>query len=224
MLKRYPSLQTPKSLNTLRIQILTSLWGFLLIGFVMPVAHASHHEQLQQNLSTLTVSITLHPFKRTQKDPGGGLRSLLLYTSDTLRIEPHAKWRDGSPASADAKLSKQNMLGVVNELKRRGILQRATLYHSAARQNPRNKPSAGKEYSAYLTERVVHPSCEITATYTKGDYHYYVVCMVPFGQETISTLNGLKTHIPTSLANALLGTCRRFQHRHNTVLCSPATA
>jgi hypothetical protein len=183
--------------------------GILLNTFTVSAGQESNYERLKKNIGTLTIDVTLYPTKTGQKYLAGGLQSVLLHTSNTILLEPAARWRNGTPVSVAAKISKQNMLGVTNQLQRLGILQRAKCYYSAARPNPMSKLPTGEEFTPY--GRIAQASCEITATYTSGDYHSYVVCRVPLGKETLKTLNCLNAYAPKSVLNQLQETCKRFQ-------------
>jgi hypothetical protein len=196
----------------------------LLLLLLLSGGCSSDTNRLKENIDTLQVSITLGPFnpyRPDQKDPGGGLRSVLLYTSSTLRIEPDGMWPDGSPASAAAKLTEQEMLGVIEELERSGLLKNAEHYYSAAVANPRSRRPTGSNRDAY---KPAYPSCIITAIYTRDDYHHYVVCTVPWGKDTLAVLKRLKAHIPTSLAEELIHTYERFGRVHEAESSTPRPA
>lgn len=183
-----------------------------LLSLLLPTCGgcSSDHERLEENADTLTISIGLLPFGPGQKDPGGGLRSVLLYTSDTLIVESHTTGPDGKPGSADAKLAERQLRAVIEELKRLGVWEDADSYYSERIANPKSEPPPGNDY---LTHRSlsVRPSCEIKAVYHEGDYYRYVVSSVPWGSQVGEILSGLRKHVPGPIPEQLIETYERFR-------------
>jgi hypothetical protein len=162
---------------------------------------------LQGHLETLTIDIVLIPFALDQHDPGGELRSVLLYQSD-LRIEPPGLWPDGTPVSTHARLTGPTLGAVVEDLDRLGLWRDAAIYYSERVLNPKSRPSVGKDYR---THEMLFPSCEITAAYFEGDYYTYIVATIPWGGRVATVLQALKGRIPKPPADGLIATYERFR-------------
>lgn len=172
---------------------------------------SSDSDRLKGNIDRLQFSIMLEPFdtyKPGQVDPGGGLRSVMLYTSNSLIIENGATGPDGRPGWVATKVNAQEMLGVIEELERSGLLKDAEHYYSEAVANPESQPPAAKDYRTY---KAVRPSCIIRITSTTKEYHHDIICTVPWGKETLAVLKRFEDHIPGPLAEELMRTFQRFQ-------------
>jgi hypothetical protein len=166
---------------------------------------------LEEHVDTLTIRVGLYPFGNSREgDPGGGLRAVILHRGNIL-LEPHAHWGGGGgPISSDAKLSREDMLALVEGLDRLAVWENAERYYSTARKEPRFDPPAG---SPYVPQTKAFPHCKIRADYASEDYHSIFVAWIPWGDRTEEVLGLMRTHIPPPIAKSLLDTCRRFERR-----------
>jgi hypothetical protein len=168
----------------------------------------SNHDRLVEHIETLHISIALYPFdasRAADADPGTGLRSVLLHQG--LLIPPPVHGPEG-PVMADAMLTQEALLAIVEELEGLGVWKDARLYYSPARVDPSSDPPSGERYRGHTTTA---PSCRIRAGYTSGEWNSSVIATVPWGVRTVTVLRGLRRHIPAPLVDQLLATCHRFQ-------------
>lgn len=168
----------------------------------------SNHDRLVEHIETLRISIALHPFdasRAAHTDPGVGLRGVLLHQG--LLIPPPIHGPEG-PVTADAKLTQEALLAIVEELEGLGVWKDAELYYSPAREDPSSDPPSGERDRGHTTTA---PSCVIRAAYTSGEWHSSVIVTIPWGVRTVAVLRDLRQHIPAPLVDQLLATCHRFQ-------------
>jgi hypothetical protein len=191
-------------------------YSIMLLIMVSAAANACQnprsavYQRLHENLERLTVRISLSPFPQGQKDPEGGMRSVLLHHENlVIDFEPHAKWSDGSFATGNASVSSVELLALIDELERRGAWEKAQRYYSSRTiGNPAARPPAGMEYSMH---KRVMPSLQINASYIDGAFYDIVVVVIPWGDETVETLEGLQGLAAPRLLEALVQTSKRFR-------------
>lgn len=168
----------------------------------------SNRDRLVEHIETLRINIGLHPFdasRAAHADPGTGLRGVLLHQGG--QIPPPIHGPEG-PVTADAILTQEALLAIVEELEGLGVWKDARLYYSPAREDPSSDPPSGERYSGGTTTAA---NCKIRADYTSGEWHSSVIATVPWGVRTVTVLRGLRRHIPAPLVDQLLATCHRFQ-------------
>jgi hypothetical protein len=179
--------------------------GFLalLLSPVALFAGDATFDRLAGNLDNVTVSISIAPFASQPTDPGGGLRSVLLYT-DGARVEPARQWPDGTPASGSARISKELMLRVVETLDRHRLLASAETYYSERAAKPKGKPPASKPFETKFAKRAAAKSAEFEVVFFDDDYYTYYVIPIPWGEPLASLLTELRTITDGSRAPQVL--------------------
>ncbi|KPJ73159.1 MAG: hypothetical protein AMS14_06705, partial [Planctomycetes bacterium DG_20] len=86
-------------------------------------------EELKGKLDTLVLTVTLSPPGDDPKNPKYKLRSLKLAVP-ALRLEPSARWPDGAPREAYARITREQALKAAGALAQAGFFDRAGKYHS----------------------------------------------------------------------------------------------
>lgn len=134
-------------------------------------------KDVSSKLESLTVTVTLQPDTGARRDDSVKLRSVLLFVSPTLRIEPHAMWPDGQPMSAHARIAPQQATAVLSRLAARGFFETAEKYHSPRTAHPGSRPPEGSR--GRLEDRLERAGSrramriEVT-THDANWYTYYV--------------------------------------------------
>jgi len=112
----------------------------LLIGFfvgmiLFPINFASADkaneivDTLNKFIDTLTITINVNPVSQENREKCG-LRSILLYTSSTLLIEPPGLCPNGEPSSVATKVTKEEVSRVITLLAETNFLEQAKKYYS----------------------------------------------------------------------------------------------
>jgi hypothetical protein len=149
-------------------------------------------KDLKSRIDSFTMSVTLSPVEQGQVDAGPGLRSILLYTSRSLRIEPHGIWPNGQPVSADARISSNEAEKVIDLLAAEGFFERGGKYYSRrVNANPIKypPPAVATPYTP-LARKDRHVS--ITLTVNDERWYTYYESLLDWSAQTAATLAAIR--------------------------------
>jgi hypothetical protein len=154
---------------------------------------------LDEHLDTAHLIITLHPTPSGVTDPGPGLRSIDLHAEDGLR-EPHGRWPDGSPVSADALVPAEQM--------RPGFFDRAARCYTQRVASPTAPPPQGS--TPGIPPRPLEPNVVIEVHVNDDEYYHYFIDSHPTGeagraelQAIAGAVSGPAAELVSSLASQL---------------------
>jgi hypothetical protein len=146
---------------------------------------------LKNQIDSFSLTITLSPVAQGQIDYHFGLRSLFLYTSPLMLIEPHAFWPDGTPISADARITNDEASAIIDLFVGNGLLARAERYYSESTtiDSAFPPPINAQPYAQRAPER---PDSHYSIKVVVSDGHWYTY------YETVSNWD---THMIETLEN-----------------------
>ena len=189
----------------------TVFWTLLLFGPTL-LAKDPRYERLVQNIQRVTLSITLHPNAADVVDPGGGLRAVLIRARD-FPCEPHWRWPDGSPGSADARVSPMTMRQIVDTLERIGVLPRCEFYYSEAISDPKGPPPAKDHITSKFAQSHPTRTAWLILRTFDDDYHYYLITTVSWNESLKTVFAELRKTVARSPAEPLLIELQRVYER-----------
>lgn len=109
----------------------TQLQILLSMLFVLH-AHAEKYDisadatdALTSHIAVTTFTISVDPMTTNY-----GLRSIMLYSGDGMRLEPDAIWPDGSLVTSSARISTQEMVHAIEATLKYDLFSNATKYYS----------------------------------------------------------------------------------------------
>lgn len=146
---------------------------------------------ITDHIGSFVLTITLSPVVSGQTDSNPGLRSLMLYTSFTMLIEPHAEWPDGQPISADARITEDEAVAIITVLADGGFFDSAEKYYSE--RSPIDSafppPTDARDYRDRRFRNDQHYSIRVTV----HDDHWYTYyeALLPWNTQMIGSLDAI---------------------------------
>jgi TonB family protein len=164
----------------------------------------SKHNLLVAYLDTVTITITLTPFESQLDDPGRGIRSVLLYVSKTMFVEPSLRRADGSYVNGHARISNEEMLRVLDVLGRDGFFTTAETYHSERAAKPEGPPPASKHIRDYLDRVIKPPVAEVRLNFFDANCYTEYIILPSWDKQLAPLLTELQRTISDPAAKQLL--------------------
>ena len=144
---------------------------------------------LTSRVDNLTLTIGISPITTNY-----GLRSVTLYVSKTLRVEPHAMWPNGKPVTAAALISATEAIHTVSIVADSGLFKRAYKFYSertAITTNTPPPPSGARDMRYFDSEATGSPCISIKyVVFDEYWYSYYKIA-VPWDNTTRRILNNI---------------------------------
>jgi hypothetical protein len=92
-------------------------------------------DALTSNIAYTTFTIGVDPMTTNY-----GLRSIMLYSGDGMRLEPDAIWPDGTPVTSSARISTQEMVSAIELTLKYDLFTNARKYYSERSARTENSP------------------------------------------------------------------------------------
>lgn len=146
---------------------------------------------ITDHIGSFVLTATLSPVVSGQTDRNPGLRSLMLYTSSTMLIEPHAEWPGGQPISADARITEDEAVAIITVLADGGFFNSAEKYYSE--RSPIDSafppPMDARDYRDRRFRNDQHYSIQVTV----HDDHWYTYyeALLPWDTQMIGNLGAM---------------------------------
>src|SRR5262249_2638407 len=163
-------------------------------GHSIPITQKTDQavKALNSRIDSFTMHVSFVPVEQGQVDPGPGLRSILLYTSRSLRTEPQGTWPNGHPASAAAHISRNEAERVIELLATGSFCEKGGKYYSRrVYANPiKYPPPAGATPYTPLARKDRHIS--ITLTVNNEHWYTYYTSLLDWNAQTAATLAAIR--------------------------------
>lgn len=145
--------------------------------------------ELEQRIATLTVGITLQPRQNGSSDGPATLRSVQL-SVPMQREEAHALWSDGTPVSANERITVDIARVLLDSIERWAFFDAAVLTHSARTQSPSSPPPANSQ--AGLAQENAAPHIRIAVGVHDDDWYRYYTRDWPVGPDARRVLEAVR--------------------------------
>jgi hypothetical protein len=157
-----------------------------------PAQETAVPQLVTDRIETLKLTITAEP---AAVQAGAGprtLRSLELEVQPSRR-EPHARWPDGTPGSADAPITTPQAKALLRVLEQHRYFATAGRYHSERRSPPHTARPAGSQDG--LPPRSAKAHVRLSVTVHDDDWHRYFIRDLDWAKDSRELIEHLRDQL-----------------------------